>query len=176
MDLIIDDDDEVVVNNVHVGVSAEASRLGARWKQRVGRLGYGIGFLQAGFRPPLRLRVEVDGVVVAGGDRPLLEVSIGNGATVGGGLELNPGADPLRDGLDVVVAFATSVPERIGYAIDLLRARHGSRADVWQGTAEQVTVSGEPFYASSDGEIDGPDPLRRWRRAAGAFRMLLPPG
>ena len=43
MDLIVDELGGVVVNNVHAGASAQASRYGARWKKRLGP--YGIGIL-----------------------------------------------------------------------------------------------------------------------------------
>jgi len=39
MDLIVDELGEIVVNNVHVGAGAQASRRGARWKERLGRVG-----------------------------------------------------------------------------------------------------------------------------------------
>ena len=39
MDLIVDELGEVVVNNVHVGAGAQASRRGARWKERLGSVG-----------------------------------------------------------------------------------------------------------------------------------------
>ena len=41
MDLIVDELGEVVVNNVHVGAGAQASRRGARWKDRLGSVGVG---------------------------------------------------------------------------------------------------------------------------------------
>ena len=69
VDLIVDGDDQVVVNNVHLGIGADASRYGARWKQRLGRVGYPIGLVQAAFADPYRLRVTVDEEVVCD-DRP----------------------------------------------------------------------------------------------------------
>ena len=41
VDLILDDTGQVVVNNVHVGAGAQASRRGARWKERLGSIGVG---------------------------------------------------------------------------------------------------------------------------------------
>ncbi|MGZ4498644.1 MAG: diacylglycerol/lipid kinase family protein, partial [Nocardioides sp.] len=75
MDLVVDEVGEVVVNNVHVGAGANASRRGARWKERLGsigvgkvnlgKLGYPIGALMTAWNPPIsRMRVEVDGEVV----------------------------------------------------------------------------------------------------------------
>jgi diacylglycerol kinase (ATP) len=98
IDLVVDDAGDIVVNNVRVGIGAEASRKGRRWKQRLSRLGYAVGALLAVFRPPdLRLRIEVDSELVADGNHRVLDISIGNGATVGGGVPVNPGADPRVD-------------------------------------------------------------------------------
>lgn len=41
VDLIVDEVGEVVVNNVHIGASAQASRRGHRWKERLGAVGVG---------------------------------------------------------------------------------------------------------------------------------------
>ena len=114
-DLIVDEVGEIVVNNVHLGAGAEASRKGHTWKTRLGsigfgklnlgKLGYPIGAVQSAFNhAELHLRVEVDGKVVNDLDRPVLMVAIGNGANIGGGTEVTPHADPesgigRRDGL-----------------------------------------------------------------------------
>ena len=94
-----------MVNHVHVGAGAQASRRGARWKGRLGKvgykrlnlgkLGYPIGAALSAVKPPyLRLRVEVDGKVIVDVDRPVLMVAIGNGPSVGGGAELTPAPTP----------------------------------------------------------------------------------
>ncbi len=96
MDLLVDEVGEIVVNGVHVGAGAAASRRSHRWKHRLGsigykkvnlgKLGYPIGAAITAWNPPVvRLRVEVDGEVVADFDAPILQVAIGNGASVGGG-------------------------------------------------------------------------------------------
>src|SRR5918997_3467184 len=173
VDLVVDDAGNVAVNNVHLGVGAEASRRGARWKERLGRVGYGVGMLQASVSRAFRLEVMIDGERVATPDRPVLEVSIGNGATVGGGLPLHPGADPVDGRLDVIVSYAAGPLRRIGYALDMLRERHPQRSDVLRRYADTVTVAGEPFYTSADGEIYGPMPHRAWRIEPGAMRMVM---
>ena len=71
-DLIVDEVGEIVVNNVHLGAGAEASRKGHTWKNRLGsigigklnlgKLGYPIGAVQSAFsHAELHLRVEIDG-------------------------------------------------------------------------------------------------------------------
>ena len=92
VDLIVDEVGGVVVNHVHVGAGAQASRRGARWKARLGKVGYGklnlgklgypIGAALSAVKPPyIRLRVEVDGEVIVDVDQPVLMVAIGNGPT-----------------------------------------------------------------------------------------------
>jgi diacylglycerol kinase (ATP) len=174
VDLVVDDSGDIAVNNVHLGVGAEASRRGAVWKERLGRVGYALGMLRASVSPAFRLEVTIDGERVARPDRPVLEVSVGNGATVGGGLPLNPGAEPTDGKLDVIVSYASGPLRRISYGLDLLRARHPERRDVLRRLCDTVTVAGEPFYTSADGEIYGPVPRRRWTLEKGALRIVMP--
>ncbi|WP_445259094.1 diacylglycerol/lipid kinase family protein [Nocardioides aurantiacus] len=181
MDVIVDELGSVVVNNVHAGASAQASRRGARWKKRlgpfgIGILGYPIGAALAAFRPPyVRLRIEVDGEILVDVDRPTLMVAIGNGTSVGGGTELTPDADPEDGRLDVMVSLATGPLERFTYVAELVRGRHQERDDVLTARATQVTISGEDFYLSADGEINGPERRRSWHLERAAYSMVVPP-
>ena len=181
MDLIVDELGGVVVNNVHAGASAQASRRGARWKKRLGPygfgiLGYPIGAVLASIKPPfVRMRIEVDGQVVADVDEHILMVSIGNGASVGGGTELTPDADPTDGLLDVMISRATGPVERIAYAAALYSGRHPERDDVTALRARQITVTGEDFWLSADGEIQGPERRRAWHLEQGAYSMVVPP-
>ena len=180
MDLILDELGGVVVNNVHVGASAQASRRGARWKKRLGPFGFGIlgypiGAVLASIKPPfVRMRIEVDGEVVADMDQHVLMVSVGNGASVGGGTELTPDADPGDGKLDVMVSLATGPMERFGYAWQLYRGSHPERDDVITHRASQVTVTGEDFWLAADGEITGPERRRSWHLERAAYSMILP--
>jgi YegS/Rv2252/BmrU family lipid kinase len=182
MDLIIDELGGVVVNSVHAGASAQASRRGARWKDRLGPyglgiLGYPIGALLAAVRPPfVRLRIEADGDVVSDMDQHILMVAVGNGASVGGGTELTPDADPEDGKLDVMVSFATGPIERLGYVWQLRTGEHPQRKDVISLRAEQVTISGEDFFLAADGEISGPERRRSWHVEQGAYSMIVPRG
>jgi diacylglycerol kinase family enzyme len=180
MDLIVDELGEVAVNSVHVGASAAASRHGAALKERLGRfglgiLGYPLGAARAAVRPPcVRLRVEVDGEVVADVDRRVLMVALGNGASVGGGTEITPYADPGDGAVDVLVSFATGTRARVGYAVDLLRRRHPERDDTVYLRGSRVSVAGEDFWISADGELTGPEGRRTWHVERAAYSMLLP--
>ncbi len=186
VDLLVDELGGIVVNNVHVGAGAQASRRGARWKDRLGRVGYGrlnlgrlgypIGALLAAVKPPMvRLRVEVDGEVVVDVDQPVLMVAIGNGPTVGGGAEVAPEADPEDGKADVMISRAIGPLARFGYAAEFARGRHHRREDVMYLRGSQVTITGEEFYCAADGEVSGPERHRSWRLEPKAYSMVLPP-
>ncbi|PUA79894.1 diacylglycerol kinase [Nocardioides currus] len=186
VDLIVDETGEIVVNNVHVGASAQASRRGHRWKTRLGsvgigkvnlgKLGYPIGTLLSATMPPShRLRVEIDGTVVNDLDRPLLMVSVGNGTSVGGGTELTPEADTEDGVLDVMISRAVSPTAKVGYILQLRKGEHHERDDVLYLRGREVSVTGEEFWVSADGEIYGPERSRTWRLERAAYEMVLPP-
>ena len=185
MDLVVDEVGEVVVNSVHVGAGANASRRGARWKTRLGsigvgkvnlgKLGYPIGAAMTVWNPPiLRLRVEVDGRVVNDFDEPVLMVAVGNGSSVGGGAELTPEATPEDGRVDVMISRAVGPLQRVRYAAALAFGRHAERDDVGYLRGSTVSVSGEPFWCSSDGEIYGPERQRTWHVEPEAYSMVLP--
>jgi len=185
MDLIVDEVGKVVVNNVHVGAGAQASRRAARWKERLGsvgvgkvnlgKLGYPIGAAITAWNPPLlRLRVEIDGEVVNDLDRQVLQVAVGNGSSVGGGTELTPEAEPADGQLDVMISRAVGPLARVLYAVRLGFATHQEHEDVDYHRASTVSVTGERFYCSADGEIYGPERHRTWRIEPAAYLMVLP--
>ena len=185
MDLIVDEVGQVVVNNVHVGAGAAASRRSHRWKGRLhkvgvgkvnlGKLGYPIGAAITAYNPPvIRLRVEVDGKVVTDLDTQVLQVAVGNGSSVGGGTELIPGAEPDDGVLDVMVSRATGPVARLVYAARLAMGTHPEHAEVDYLHGRSVTVTGEEFWISADGEIYGPERHRSWRLQRAAYSMVLP--
>lgn len=185
MDLVVDEVGEIVVNSVHVGAGANASRRGQRWKDRLhsvgvgkanlGKLGYPIGALLTAWRPPIiRVRIEVDGRCVIDLDQPILMAAVGNGTSVGGGAELTPEADPGDGQVDVMISRANGPLARLAYAVRLGLATHHERDDVTYLRGRTVSVSGGPFWCSADGEIYGPERHRTWHVEPGAYRMVLP--
>ncbi|MBE7325911.1 diacylglycerol kinase [Nocardioides sp. Y6] len=183
VDLIVADDDTVVVNNVHLGAGAEASKVGAEWKEKLGsigvgkvnlgKLGYPIGAAAVALESvPLHVRIEVDGAEV--GDGEVLMVALGNGSSVGGGAELTPEADVTDGRIDVMISTALGPVQRFTYAADIARAAHADRDDVTYLHGCEVRVRGEEFWTSADGEITGPHTDRTWRMVNRAYRMLLP--
>ena len=185
VDLLVDETGSIVVNNVHVGVGAQASRKAAKWKTllgavgvgklNLGRLGYPIGAALSAFHPPnWRLRIEVDGRVVNDVDRPVLMVAIGNGSNVGGGTEVNPDADPADGLLDVMISRAVKPTAKVGYVLRLRKGEHDERDDVVTLRGTSVKVSGEKFWLSADGEVYGPERSRSWRIERAAYSVILP--
>ena len=175
VDVLVDDVGGIVVNSVHVGVGAEATRKAHKWKQGLGRVGYGIGAALAGANPPfVRLRVEIDGEVVANFDRPILQLAVGNGSTIGGGTEITPAANHESGQMDVMVSFAVGPFSRFRYAAELRKGEHHKREDVVYKQGSTVSVSGQAFYCSADGELYGPERNRTWQVEPGAFSMCLP--
>jgi diacylglycerol kinase (ATP) len=180
VDLIVDCVGNIVVNNVHIGVGAQASRKAGKWKDRLGkvrlgRVGYPVGALLAAVNPPfVRLDVRVDGEIIADLAHPVLMVAIGNGPTVGGGAEITPEAEPESGKMDVMVSFAVGPIARFGYAARLRRGEHHERDDVRYVRGSTVSVAGQDFYCSADGEVYGPERSRTWRLDPSALRMVLP--
>ena len=180
IDLIVEDSGEVVVNSVHAGASVQASKTAAKWKSRLGPvglgvLGYPIGAALTAISPPsAQLVVEVDGEVITRPDQRLLMVAIGNGTSVGGGAELTPDADPGDGYVDVMVSSATGPFARFAYAWGVKGSSHPSRTDVITRRATTVSVRGEHFAVSADGEILGPRDARTWRVLPAAYRIVAP--
>lgn len=175
VDLIVDCVGEVVVNNVHIGVGAQASRKAKKWKGRLGRIGYPVGALLAAVNPPfVRLRIEVDGEEVTDFAHPVLMVAIGNGPKVGGGADITPEADPEDGRMDVMISYAVGPLDRLGYAARFRRGEHHHREDVTYVQARSVSISGQSFYCSADGEVYGPERHRTWRLEPRALSMTLP--
>lgn len=175
IDIFLDDIGGVVVNAVHVGVGADAGREAAPWKERIGRSGYLVGAVLAGFKADgHKLRVLVDGTVIADGRRRVLQVGVSNGPFVGGGAELNPDAIPTDGLADVVVSFSVSPRERLAYGVHLRRGTHHDRDDVRTHKATTVEVAGEAFWCNTDGEVAGPLRDRSWTVRQRAYQLMLP--
>jgi len=175
VDLLIDEQDRVVVNAVHLGVGVEAARKATPWKSRLGRAAFALGAMAAGLRTSgVRMEVRVNGEVVVDRSRKVLQAAIGNARTVGGGTPLFPDA-AIDDGkLDVVISTATGRLARIGYAVLLKLGRHHHRDDVSHVRGTSVSVRGTDLWCNADGELYGPSPDMSWRIEPGALRLLLP--
>jgi len=176
VDVVVDDRDTVIVNVVHVGIGADAAREARSWKQRLGKLGYVVGAVKAGVRSPgLSLQIQVDREHIAGSGK-VIQLAVGNGAYVGGGTELAPGARTSDGLVDVVVSYADAPMARVGYALRLRRGTHAQRDDVSAMRGSSVHVQGDEFWSNADGELSGPYSSASWWVRPAALRMVLPPG
>ncbi len=179
VDLIVDNRGQVVVNNLHLGVGAQASRAAEKWKPRfarfkLGKLGYVAGVLQAAAKPEfIEVSVTVDGQQHLPRGH-IGQVAIGNGSQVGGGTELVPGADPSSGQLVIIISRARGYLARLLYITRLRTGKHHLMREVTRLHGRQVRVDGDEFYLSADGEVDGPHDAMEWHLEPGAVRMFLP--
>jgi diacylglycerol kinase (ATP) len=176
VDLIVDDQDGVVVNAVHVGAGAEAAKAARPLKPWLRIAAFPIGAVLAGATAKgWRLRIRVDGRLIADGRRRVLMAGIANARTIAGGTaELGPDASPVDGVADVSVSFSTGPLARVGYALALRRGRHPERDDVVAMSGRDIEVSGGPFHVNADGELTGPVKHKRWRVVRHAWRLMLP--
>lgn len=149
-------DGEMVVNNAHVGIGAQAALKASGMKRYLGPVAYPVGSILAGIRPPdLDLEVEVDGVRVF--DDRAIALLVALGSSAGGGHEIAKDAEPTDPLMRVVAVTGGSVSARLALVADVSRGRDPSRRDgieQWSGQRVRVRTSGEP--ASADHwDVDG---------------------
>jgi YegS/Rv2252/BmrU family lipid kinase len=174
LDLVVDDEDGVVVNAVHLGIGAEAAAMAGALKDRLGAAAYAVGSVAAGVRRGgWSLQVVVDGEPLPVDDEVLM-VGVANGRTIGGGARLAPDALPDDGLVDVVVATSTGPLARLGFATSLRDGDHGGRDDVLVVRGRSVTVSGDAFPVNADGELDGPVSSRTWTVRPAAWSVVVP--
>ena len=175
LDLLLDDAGGIVVNAVHLGVGAEAAAHAGRLKPRLGPAAYPIGAVAAGLRATgWRLRVEVDGRILADNHRRTLMVGIGNGRGIGGGTQLLPHAEPDDGLLDVVVSQACGPFARVRYGAALQAGNHLRDRECRAARGRTVTVTGEQVDVNADGELGDSIRRRSWTVQPGAWSLLRP--
>ena len=101
-------------------------------------------------------------------------VAIGNGANVGGGTELTPEADPEDGKVDVMISHAVGAVPRSATRCTSGVGSTTDRDDVQYLRGSQVTISGDAFWISADGEISGPERQRSWHVEPAAYSFILP--
>ncbi len=175
LDLITDDAGGVVVNAVHVGIGADAAESAGKLKPRLGPIAYPIGAVRAGLRSTgWRLRVEVDGRVIADNHRKTLMVGIGNGRGIGGGTPLLPRAVPDDGLLDVMVSQASGPIARVRFGAALSSGQHLGDKAVRHARGTFVTVMGEQVGVNADGEVGDDIRRRTWTVQPGAWSLIRP--
>lgn len=171
IDFIVDDHGVVVVNAAHVGIGAEAAARAEPVKWAFGPLAYVLGAVSTLFSRGADVHVTIDDATLSG---RVAQVAVGNGRFVGGGGELLPHA-VIDDGLmDVAVAFAAKVHQRILYALHLRRGTHPEAKFVHYTRATSVRVVGDAVRCTTDGELTELRTEHAWKVTAGGLRMRLP--
>lgn len=170
---LFESDDRVIANDVHTGVGVVGQQRVVIAKRMIGRFAYPIvntttALMTAGWP----IRVEVDGVEIAGEDEPSLGVGVGNTAVIGNGTQVWPGACPDDGLLDVVVAFARGRTDRIALGLAAARGRHVGRDDVRSGRGREVRIKGGPGCHNADGELWQDITDQTYRVRPGGWRVL----
>ena len=101
---------------------------------------------------------------------------LANGASVGGGTELAPDADPSDGHIDVLIATPESFSAKTRYAVGVLLRRHPEHENVRTLRARTVAVTGSEFACSADGELSPPVRSRTWRLEVAAYALAVPRG
>lgn len=171
IDVLLDGDGTVVVNAAHVGIGAEAAARAEPVKSFLGPLAYVVGAVSTLFTPAADVRVTIDGKRLEG---RVAQVAVGNGRFVGGGGELLPRAIVDDGAMDVAVAFAATVRQRILYALHLRRGTHPDQDFVHYTRAATVEVTGEHTRCTTDGELSDPRAEHRWDVVPDGLAMRLP--
>lgn len=119
---------------------------------------------------PLPYRATVDGSPVQ--DEAML-VSLGNGPSFGGGMQVCPGAD-MHDGLlSMLWVHRISRPTLIRVFPKLYSGRHVEHPDVTEQQVREVRLDAPDQVAYADGERVGPLPAEA-RALPDAVRILVP--
>ena len=173
-ELLEGQDDTVAINAVHIGIGAEAVRIGASAKKRLGPAGYPVGAAMAGVRfAGWNLEVTVDGERQPRDGRVLM-VGISVGRTIGGGAPLAPDAE-VNDGLaDVTVASSTGAVRRMRFAARLRNGEHRELRDVHTKRGREIVVSGDPVRANTDGEVSEERTRWTWTVRPRAWQLIHP--
>jgi diacylglycerol kinase (ATP) len=145
--------DRFFTNGVGIGLDARVGIEAAKVRRLRGIAIYLWALAQVlpRFRPP-RMRVELDGAVVA--DGPLTLVTAANGGCHGGGFWICPAAR-IDDGvLDVAVAEALGTLGILDLLPRVMRGTHVGRPGVHMHRAHRIRVtSPDPLPVHADGEV-----------------------
>jgi YegS/Rv2252/BmrU family lipid kinase len=145
--------DRFFTNGVGIGLDARVGIEAAKVRRLRGLAIYlwALARVLPGFRPP-RIRVELDGAVVA--DGPMTLVTAANGGCHGGGFWICPGAR-IDDGvLDVAVAEGMGIAGILDLLPRVMRGTHVGRPGVHMLRGRRLRVtSPDPLPVHADGEI-----------------------
>jgi diacylglycerol kinase (ATP) len=152
-------DSRYFINECQVGLGAEVvRRVQSGHKKLGGRLAFALGALQTIFtHKNKRMRVVVDEKTII--DDELTGITVGNGAFMGGGMNLVPGAH-LDDGVfDILVMHRLSLLLRLLSFPFIYSGNHTrlKRFSIHRGRMIQI-VSEHSLLVAADGELLGTTP------------------
>lgn len=147
------------VNECQVGIGAEVvKKVQQNHKRFGGRIGFALGTLQTLFSyKDQPMQVVVDGLEVS--QELLAGVVIANGAFMGGGMNLTPGA-VLNDGrLNVLIIRSASVTKKLQAFARIYSGRHVNALQFEYIDGDSVALrSSENVSVAADGELLGTTP------------------
>jgi diacylglycerol kinase (ATP) len=141
------------VNSLGVGFGPTVIQHIDGKKSGSGQIPYLKGIVGAfwGFKPQY-IEVVADGPVVA---EPVMLVEVTLGPTVGGGMILNPGADPTDGMADVCVIGEIGTLKFLRYLPSAVRGKHTKLPQVTTARAREIEIrtAGESAVVHMDGEL-----------------------
>ncbi|MFF5701915.1 diacylglycerol kinase [Streptomyces sp. NPDC012794] len=176
-DLLVDDGGGVVLAGLRISPPVQAVWRGGGYRSLLRTLLPGPA---APVRPVHRLRVEVDGVVLADGDRPVEDVAV---RTAGGGagpaevVVRLAGAPPLTGRAETVTVSGVSGMSGYSGVLGVPGASGMSGfsgAPGASGAFGASGASGEDFRYRADHALAGPVRRRTWTVRRAAWSLTLP--
>jgi YegS/Rv2252/BmrU family lipid kinase len=156
-----------------VGLDAAiVSRVGARWKRRLGALAY----IVAGAAAVLRTKAWPAEVTIDGAAEPSLYwLLAGNTRSYGGAVSITHRAVADDGVLDVVLMRRGGVLRVIADGVRVLLRRHERSSNVRYAQAHTLTIDAPGIPIQLDGEVCGETPLRI-EVAPLALNVIVPAG
>jgi diacylglycerol kinase (ATP) len=144
---------EFFVNSLGVGFGPTVIQHIVGKKSGSGQIPYLKGILGAfwGFQPQY-LEVVAGETKIA---QPIMLCELTLGPTVGGGMIINPGADPTDGLADICIIGKIGTMRFLRYLPSALKGRHTHLPQVTTARAEKVELktSGDPLVLHMDGEL-----------------------
>lgn len=167
-----DGEARLFINACMGGFSVDVDRaISEETKARLGPASFWVGGLKAA-TDMTRYVVEVDGTRI----EDVVAVGVGNGRTVGGGIEMWPEADPSDGELDWCAVSAASVLDGLKIAASIKKGTHEGSDQALTGRASVLRVEAEPAIEFNvDGEVVGLTSPATFG-VVGKARFLVPHG
>lgn len=161
---------------VMAGIGFDArlmSRTNENLKKAVGALAYVVSAMPELLVKPHRVEITVDGVTQV--RRNAVLTVMGNVASIGGGLDLMPEADPTDGQMEMVIGSPSGLSAWANAAAQVL-TRFGVGSSLEQYTGRRMSVAVEdPLPYELDGDTVGEGRFFEAEVDPGALLVMLPP-